>query len=143
MGNLGKWCIPTSEEEQKYITDNKAEIDTIFNSLFESQENFNIKDERYKNFRKLMKVFEYQKYFLNKLHPSRNNTISNETFNSLKEIFSYILLNIKNTSINEEFILIFESLYILSDSFYYINNEIKIFLKDEKKGKKIFKNKKI
>ena len=143
MGNLGKWCSPTSEEEQKYITDNKAEIDTIFNSLFESQENFNIKDERYKNFRKLMKVFEYQKYFLNKLHPSRNNTISNETFNSLKEIFSYILLNIKNTSINEEFIQIFESLYILSDSFYYINNEIKIFLKDEKKGKKIFKNKKI
>ena len=143
MGNLGKWCSPTSEEEQKYITDNKAEIDTIFNSLFESQENFNIKDERYKNFRKLMKVFEYQKYFLNKLHPSRNNTISNETFNSLKEIFSYILLNIKNKSINEEFIQIFESLYILSDSFYYINNEIKIFLKDEKKGKKIFKNKKI
>ena len=143
MGNLGKWRSPTSEEEQKYITDNKAEIDTIFNSLFESQENFNIKDERYKNFRKLMKVFEYQKYFLNKLHPSRNNTISNETFNSLKEIFSYILLNIKNTSINEEFIQIFESLYILSDSFYYINNEIKIFLKDEKKGKKIFKNKKI
>ena len=142
MGNLGKWCSPTSEEEQKYITDNKAEIDTIFNSLFESQENFNIKDERYKNFRKLMKVFEYQKYFLNKLHPSRNNTISNETFNSLKEIFSYILF-IKNTSINEEFIQIFESLYILSDSFYYINNEIKIFLKDEKKGKKIFKNKKI
>ena len=90
-----------------------------------------------------MKVFEYQKYFLNKLHPSRNNTISNETFNSLKEIFSYILLNIKNTSINEEFIQIFESLYILSDSFYYINNEIKIFLKDEKKGKKIFENKKI
>ena len=134
MGNLGKWCSPTSEEEQKYITDNKAEIDTIFNSLFESQENFNIKDERYKNFRKLMKVFEYQKYFLNKLHPSRNNTISNETFNSLKEIFSYILLNIKNTSINEEFIQIFESLYILSDSFYYINNEIKIFLKDEIKG---------
>ena len=123
MGNLGKWCSPTSEEEQKYITDNKAEIDTIFNSLFESQENFNIKDERYKNFRKLMKVFEYQKYFLNKLHPSRNNTISNETFNSLKEIFSYILLNIKNKSINEEFIQIFESLYILSDSFYYINNK--------------------
>ena len=145
MGNLGKCCPSTSEEEQKYITHNKAEIDKIINSLFVSKENFNIKDERFKNFFELMEVFEYQNYFLIKVDQFIYIKITENTFNSLKQIFSYILLNIYNKSINEEFIQIFGRLYSLSNKIYYTKNGEKIFLKDEReiKEKEIFENKEI
>ncbi len=88
-----------------------------------------IKDEKY---------LKYRFYFLKKLNNnrSRNYEFSKNSFNFVKDIFSFYLEIIKKERDIKPIYLII----ILSVTFYYLKGENKIFLSDELKKKEIFQD---
>ena len=124
-------------------TDNKDSLDDQNVSPNKNE----VTQEEVDEFCKLMKEYEYRKYFLIKINNFRTQgaySIPLQMFNYLKQIFieisKYIYTENKE---NNEIILdikISKLVIILSQTFYYMNDNTKNYLQKEISGEKVFHN---
>ena len=148
---MGLCCNGEAKNEPKYPTNiskkAKDKIDKFFKIIQKIQKEGGgkgkvyISEKKFEKFLKYMEVYENQSYFLSKLTKYRTDeqNISEEAFNYLEKIFSFIVGSLSEKYIGDEDLGIFENIIILSETFYYkITENHKIYLKEKLKGKPIF-----
>ena len=155
---MGLCCNREPKKEPKYPSniENKAEIeiDRFFEKYFPIQNKTKkgkkikkgkkMSEKKFNIFLEYMEVKKNQEYFLGKLTDYRTvgYNISLDAFNYLEKIFSFIVdsltrNNISNDISNEN-LGIFRNLIILSQTFYKITENEKIYLHEKLKDKEIF-----
>ena len=146
MGNC--CCNQRSEAKEdigvKVPDRHEKKIDEIIQIIINSVKNKKDKNIKKKyfdilcNYIKDEKYLKYRFYFLKKLNNnrSRNYEFSKNSFNFVKDIFSFYLEIIKKERDIKPIYLII----ILSVTFYYFKDGQKIFLCDELKKKEIFQD---
>ena len=148
---MGLCCNREAKNEPKYSTNiskkAKDKIDKFFKIIQKIQKEGGgkgkvyISEKKFEKFLKYMEVYENQEYFLLKLNNYRvvTKNISEEAFNYIEKIFSFIVNYLTGKNINNENFGVFRSVIILSQTFVYkITENEKIFLQDKLKVKQIF-----